>query len=208
MQFSLPPTVPRERALHLELESVKDGKTVCREQHACFLILPAGAATAAGSARFIGQDEKTQGDWRGKYGKSGYEIAGATTELPKDVRVDWADAAVWVWAKSTSEPRALAGKDARRLAACRYANEIDLFVEVPAAGRKLTLYYVDWDRGRAKQTFTLWDDEGRILDRRELGRLLGGCYLTWEIRGSVRITIDHEGGPNAVVSGLFLDPAR
>ena len=94
------------------------------------------------------------------------------------------------------------------MAACRYANEIDLFVEVPAAGRKLTLYYVDWDRGRAKQTFTLWDDEGRILDQRELGRLLGGCYLTWEIRGSVRITIDHEGGPNAVVSGLFLDPAR
>jgi hypothetical protein len=208
VQFSLPPAVPRERALYLVLESVKDGKTVCREQHAWFLVLPAGAATAAGSARFIGQDEKTQGDWRGKYGKLGHEIPGATSELAKDTRVDWGDAAVWVWANSTAEPRALTRKDAGRLAACRYANEIDLLVDIPAAGRRLSLYFVDWDHGRTKETFTLWNDEGRVLDRREVGKLPGGCYLTWEIRGSIRIMIGHEGGPNTVVSGLFFDPVK
>jgi hypothetical protein len=36
----------------------------------------------------------------------------------------------------------------------------------------------------------------------------GGRYLTWLVRGRIRITVDHQGGPNAVVSGVFLDPAE
>jgi hypothetical protein len=66
---------------------------------------------------------------------------------------------------------------------------------------------VDWDRQRAKQTFTLWSEDGTVLDKRDVGKLQGGCYLTWLVRGRVRITVDHQGGPNAVVSGAFLDPA-
>jgi hypothetical protein len=33
-------------------------------------------------------------------------------------------------------------------------------------------------------------------------------YLTWLVRGRGRITVEHQGGANAVVSGMFLDPAE
>lgn len=44
-----------------------------------------------------------------------------------------------------------------------------------------------------------------MLDRREVDQAHDGCYLTWEIRGCVQIIIEQVGGPNAVVSGVFLD---
>ncbi len=208
VEFPLPTAILRERALYLVLESLKDGKSVYREDRVHFLVLPASAALPASSTRFIGLDEKTQGDWRGKYGSVGHDVSGVATSLPADVRVDWSGANTYTWAAKTDEPRALARTDSGRVAACRYAGQIELLVELPAKGARLSLYYVDWDRTRAKQTFTVWGEDGSILDRREVDNLRGGCYLTWEIRGWVHIAIEHEGGPNAVVSGLFLDPTK
>ncbi len=85
-------------------------------------------------------------------------------------------------------------------------------IEIPAEarGNVVKLLFggcncVDWDCTRAKQTFTVWGEDGSILDQREVANLKEGCYVTWEIRGRLHITIEHEGGLNAVVSGLFLD---
>ena len=161
-----------------------------------------------GPARFIGLDENTQGNWRGKYGNAGHEVIGVATSLPADMRVDWSGANTYTWAAKTDDPRATASTDSARVAACRYAGEIELVVELPAPGARLSLYCVDWDRTRAKQTVTLWSEDGAVLDRCETAKLKDGCYLTWDIRGCVRITIAHEGGPNAVVSGLFMDAAK
>jgi hypothetical protein len=201
----LPKTVQGERALYLVLESLQDDKSVYREDRVYFLVLPANAALPASSPRFIGSDEKTQGDWRGKYGSVGHEVIGVATSLPADVSLDWSGANTYTWAASTDEPRALAENNSSRVAACRYAGEIELLVEVPAKGARLSLYCVDWDRTRAKQTFTVWGEDGSVLDQREAANLKRGCYVTWEMRGRLHITIEHEGGLNAVVSGLFLD---
>ena len=205
VEFVLPAGIQRQRAVYLVLESLKDGKTVYRDDRVWFRILPASAAPAVSSARFAGLDEKTQGDWRGRYGRTGHDVVGVAQSLPADVQIDWGNAATYTWAKPTDEPRALAAKTAR-VAACRYANEIELLADLPAKGARLSLYYLDWDRQRTKQTFTVWNEDGQVLDRREVGKLQGGCYLTWEVGGSVRITVQHQGGPNAVVSGLFVDP--
>lgn len=208
VEFPLPETIQRERALYLVLESWKDDQSVYREDRVCFLVLPANATLPTSSARFIGLDEKTQGDWRGQYGGVGHEVIGIATSLPADVRVDWSGANTYTWAAETDERRAPAGNDSARVAACRYAGELELLVELPASGARLSLYYLDWDRTRAKQTFTLWGEDGSMLDQREAANLKEGCYLTWEIRGRVQITVAHEGGPNAVVSGLFLDRVK
>jgi hypothetical protein len=203
VEFALPATIDRPRQLYLVLESLKDGKAAYRSEPLHFQVLPAGAAVA--SVRFVGMDEKTQGDWRGKYGSAGHEVVGIATSLPKGVQLDWSDAGTYTWAKQTDDRRAPVGNGTSRIAACRYAGELSLQVDVPDKGRRLSLYYVDWDRQRTKQTFTVWGEDGTVLDRREVGKTQGGCYLTWEVQGCVHITIEHQGGPNAVVSGVFLD---
>ena len=203
VEFALPETIERPRLLHLVLESVADGMTVFHDDSAQFQILPVQAVNS--SARFVGLDQKTQGDWRGKYGTSGYEVVGSATSLPAGVQVDWSGAGTWVWAKPTDDIRAPAAQDAARVAACRYAGQLTLQVELPDKERRLSLYYVDWDRRRAKQTFTLWSEDGTQLDRREVEKAHDGCYLTWQVQGCIQITVEQEGGPNAVVSGIFLD---
>ena len=120
--------------------------------------------------------------------------------------VEWGQAGRWVWAKQTEDARALASAKKGRTAACRYASTLDFAVDLVAQQCRGGLYYVDWDRQRAKQTFTLWSEDGAVLDQRLVGKLQGWCYLTWLVRGRIRITVDHEGGPNAVVSGVFLGP--
>jgi len=177
---------------------------VYREDRVHFQILPPGGALS--SARFVGMDEKTQGDWKGRYGRNGCELAGS--KPPADLHVEWNDARQYVWAAQADDRRALAMPDGGRKAACRYARTLDLTVNPQGKSRCLSLYYVDWDRQRTKQIFSVWGDDGMLLDWREVGDIQGGCYLTWEIQGPVRLTIEHQSGPNAVVSGIFFDPAE
>jgi len=207
VEIALPPALETKRTLCLALESVKEGKVVFREDRIRFLILPPGEALA--SARFIGRDEKTQGDWQGKYGAAGYDLPAVGTWMPAGVNVAWTEGRVWTWAAQTDDARALMAKQPatppRRVAACRYGAPLQVDVQGGEKARRLSLYYVDWDHQRRKQTFSIWGDDGTLLDRREVGKAPAGCYLTWEIRGGVQISVEHEGGPNAVVSGLFLD---
>ncbi len=203
VEFALPAAIDRARLLYLVLESLKDGKTVYRDDGAGFRVLP--VRVVAGSARFVGQDETTQGDWRGKYGREGHEVVAVATQLSKDVHLDWQGAETYTWASQTVDRRAMAATGAARAAACRYASELNLEVDLAGKARRLSLYYVDWDHQRSKQTFRVRDGDGIVLDCREIGKTQGGCYLTWEVRGCVRITVEHQGGPNAVVSGVFLD---
>jgi hypothetical protein len=205
LTWDLPGSVPRERALYWILESVRDEQVVFREDRIYFMILPSDATVPESAARFLGVDTRTQGDWHGKYGGVGHDVMRVVRQLPENFHVEWGGARIHTWTADTDEPRAMAGHNSRRVAACRYADEIELTVEGRSGGVRLSLYCVDWDRTRSKQQFTVWSDDGTILDQREVAGFQDGQYLTWEIRGRVHITIEHEGGLNAVVSGLFLD---
>ncbi len=105
VEFPLPQTIQRQRALYLVLDSLQGDKSVFQEAGVYFLVLPAGATVPESSARFIGLDEKTQGNWRGKYGGVGHEVIGVATSLPADVRVDWSGANTYTWAAKTDDPR-------------------------------------------------------------------------------------------------------
>ena len=60
VEFPLPQTIQRERALYLVLDSLQGDKSVFQEDGVYFLVLPACATLPESSARFIGLDEKTQ----------------------------------------------------------------------------------------------------------------------------------------------------
>ena len=72
----------------------------------------------------------------------------------------------------------------------------------------LALYAVDWDkRNRSEQIQVTSADTGDLLGTWTLSSFSNGEYVQWAISGSVVITVTALAGPNAVISGLFLDGA-
>ena len=100
-----PAAIDHPRPLYLVLESLKDGKTVYRDNNLDFQILPAG--TWPLFARFCRPGRKeTQGDWRGKYGRDGHEVAAVATLLPTGVQFDRINAGTYTWETHTGNHRA------------------------------------------------------------------------------------------------------
>jgi hypothetical protein len=66
---------------------------------------------------------------------------------------------------------------------------------------------VDWDALGRTQTIEVRDAAtDALLDTRDVSTFSGGQYLVWRISGPVRLRVLCTGGPNAVVSAVFLDP--
>jgi hypothetical protein len=77
--------------------------------------------------------------------------------------------------------------------------------------RRVAIYLLDWDASGRAQTVEVIDRKtGRLIDARFLPRdsFLGGQYLAWDLSGRVLIRVSRVLGPNAVVSGIFLDPSE
>ena len=70
----------------------------------------------------------------------------------------------------------------------------------------LSLYAVDWNNaGRSEQIQFTDAATGAILDTETISAFSGGVYLEWSVTGDVVIQVTNLAGPNAVLSGLFLD---
>jgi alpha-L-rhamnosidase len=175
---------------------------------------------------FLGEDDKTQGDWGGIYGKEGYILFnyGAVSEndakLPSFIESvtpyrSGNPAENCTWSASTQEKRALSPNPSNgfpRSAGCIYTSSPTMHVDIQAKNDQeynLELYFLDWDRkGRssAVELFTL-----PSLDRATpvtlVSRYEQGKYLVYRCHGSVRIRIDQVREDNAVLCGVFFDPA-
>jgi hypothetical protein len=208
--FTVPKIETDERRLYLVLESRLAGKPVFRNDETCLNVV---ARQIEPAVTFLDGDEKSQGDWQGKFGADGYELIGKETKLPTYARLQWQKNELWIYDKATNDPRALAyfanpptGKD--RIAAARYSHEVAFVIDVGAAARRLSLYFLDYDRKNRKQTIEIADAQtGQVLDKREIADFANGRYLSWKIQGKVKITLRKLAGDNACISGLFLDPA-
>lgn len=158
-----------------------------------------------------GTDSETQGGWAGTFGTAGYVIAAVATNLPATVGFSITNAARVVWAFITTDERALLRPSGigRVASAWRGTNgfslELDITDGVP---RALSLYFLDWDTGGARQQdVQLRDfDTGEILSTTRLGNFAQGTYLRYSIHGHVSIHFIPVAGGDAVLSGLFLDP--
>ena len=72
----------------------------------------------------------------------------------------------------------------------------------------VTLYALDWDnRARSEQIQITSALTGTVLDTETVSNFSGGVYLEWTISGNVVIKVTNQASPNAVISGLFFDPA-
>jgi hypothetical protein len=151
-----------------------------------------------------------QGSWVGTYGSAGYDLGGWTgssdlVSLP-NASVSLVQGNRYVWNSNTSDVRALQSPDqSSRTAATYYDyNQIRLQLNFSSAySGNLHLYAVDWDTTARRETITVGGQSVGLS-----GDFSQGAWVTVPISvsagGTVTITVDHTGGDNAVLSGLFL----
>jgi hypothetical protein len=83
--------------------------------------------------------------------------------------------------------------------------EIDLNL-TDSQAHTLNFYFLDWDQaGRSQRVEILDPASGAILDARDINAFANGTWVTWKIKGNIRARILSAGGPNAVLSGIFLE---
>jgi thermitase len=171
---------------------------------------PHGAVTA--SAAFVKSDATTKGGWQGVYGSQGYSLANLGQSLPVWATLGMTGQSAWTWAGTTTDVRGLQKptNPADRIAACWYAAgsftlDLDL---ADGATHQVALYGLDWDKaGRAEKVEVLDAATGAVLNTQTLSGFQNGTYLVWNMKGHVKIRVTMTGPVNAVLSGLFVDPA-
>jgi hypothetical protein len=156
---------------------------------------------------FLGEDRTTLGSWKGNYGNGGYAIPMFDATLP----VTHVGNSSWAWNWSTQDPSALQRPTASsdRLAACWYSGfSFDISIPIGRdTERTIAVYALDWDNAGRVQQVDLIDTENQIVvDSRTISDFADGVYLRWKVRNDVSIRVINRGGPNVVLSGVFLDP--
>src|SRR5262249_53320254 len=97
-----------------------------------------------------------------------------------------------------------------RLAACWYSStSLSINVNIiDGQTHDLELYFLDWDSTTRSELVQISDaTSGKLLDTESVSSFHGGLYLDWQVGGNVVIKITRVSGANAVLSGLFFDPA-
>lgn len=185
------------------------------------------------AARFIKADASTSGNWGGVYGKDGYVLCNYNgsyndkKSLPSYVSsvsyyMAWGsglpNASTWI--SGTSDTRALAAdatNQGNRSAASYYTdyyvgvrNTMTFTINCTGSNTyQVALYFVDWDNGGRRLAVELHDATtlDLVAPVKVVSDFSGGKYLVYTYNKSAKFRIDHVRGGNAVLSGLFFDPA-
>ena len=71
----------------------------------------------------------------------------------------------------------------------------------------VALYFLDYDyQGRTEQVQITNAATNAVLSTESITGCSEGLYLQWAISGNVVITITDQGGPAAILNGIFFDP--
>jgi YVTN family beta-propeller protein len=162
------------------------------------------------SATYSGSDSTTEGTWTGKYGSAGEWIANDLTNTPAFASVSVTGDAVYTWAASTSDVRALqiASGSSNRIASTYYsAGSFTINLDLTDGNtHKISLYLLDWDSTARSETISVLDaNSNAVLSSEKFSGFHDGEYAEWEVQGHVLIQVTKTGGANAVVSGIFFD---
>lgn len=188
------------------------------------------------TATFLQQDTATQGTWYSGatplYGADGYGIIGNAASsnnssipvtqgyfnYPAYATVSLASESAFCWQNSSSNaaaveyapPGASSGSDTKRVVAA-WANASGFTLDISDGdAHQIALYFQDlFHTNQRTESVTITDDNNgnALLDSRTVSNFTNGVWLVWNVSGKVTFTIDHISGDNAVLSGIFFDPA-
>jgi hypothetical protein len=138
-------------------------------------------------------------------------VIDGSSSLPSYASVTPSGQSDYVWASNTTDPRALqtSGGSSRIAATWYSAKSFTVDVNLTdGQEHPVALYLLDWDGGgRQEQVEVLDAVSGKVLDSETATGFQGGRYLVWDLAGRVLVRVTRQSGPNAVLSGLFFDPA-
>ena len=161
-------------------------------------------------ATFLKVDATTKGDWKGVYGNQGYQLANEGASLPTYAELTFSNKSDYTWSSSTTLTQALQkATSANRVASCWYSGDyfgINLNLTDNQI-HQVALYSLDWDSNTRAQTISVLDSSGAILNTQSVSSFKDGKYLVWNVQGEVTFRINKTSGANAVISGVFIDPA-
>jgi hypothetical protein len=175
---------------------------------------PVASATYVNTMRTraseLGRDDNLQGNWPGRFGSEGYWISAADKALPAFVEQSMNGAQEWVWNDNPQDSRALyrTPEQKQRIASCFYGDSWTLNLGVwDTKSHAVALYFLDWDQRGRHQTVEVLDGNGKPMASYDIQDFSRGKYLILNIQGSIQLKFTRMAGDNAVLSGIFLDPA-
>lgn len=190
------------KKLFLVMNLEKDGETVFEERALYYNIT---SKEPVNYIEYISEDSVTQGNWRGKYGKEGYDIAGAERKLPGYVNLSFDPESVWVRENDSNDNRALLkftnnGNTGISRIAAEYSKygKIAMTIDVGNQYRNVTLYFMSWDRD-FRQPIEI-ANTGQLF---YVNNFKNGKYLTFKMRGRITFILGDE--RNSSLSGIFID---
>ena len=164
------------------------------------------------SASLLKTDATTKGSWIGTYGAEGEDVVGDTAVLPAYAALTTTGAATHIWAASSTAAAALQnpGGSGRIEAAWYSATSFSVDLDLnDGQAHDLELYFLDLQSSPSRVEQIQISDavSGAVLSTETIASFQNGVYLNWVVKGDLMITITRQAGVNAVLSGLFLDPA-
>ena len=170
------------------------------------------STTSGGSAAFVSSDTTPRGDWKGVYGSEGHHVIGDAARVPSYAKVTPVNAGYYLWADHKVYGNELQRSSQSGYIAGTYYSSTSFNVDVNVTdGRehKVTMYFMDYEgAGRRQKVEVLRASDGAVLDTRTFGTdFHRGVYQSWNVTGNVRFRVTRTAGINAVVSGIFFDPA-
>ncbi|RIJ70185.1 PKD domain-containing protein, partial [Nakamurella silvestris] len=169
-----------------------------------------GAGVGVPGPKSVRTDTTTRGNWIGKYGKAGYSIPNIGTILPAGVTVTSGAGAAYTWAETSTSPGALqvppAGTTRRASTWFNNTTGFDVAVTVPDESEyDLSVYVLGFDAARTESLRVTTPTGAEISPSKSVTDSGNGTWLTYRIDASVKIEVRKSSGPNAVLSGVFLD---
>jgi hypothetical protein len=165
---------------------------------------------ASAAAIWVPSNTTRQGGWLGDLGRQGYLVAGDSTNAPSYANAS-VGSQVITWAGFTTDSRALQRDSGNGRLAAAWYDYTNVVLDVQctdALFHRLNVYCLDWySQGRTQTVDVIDNVSGIVLDHRQHEPFYGGTWLTWEIRGHVRLRFQCAGNLPAVVSGVFFDPS-
>lgn len=172
---------------------------------------PGSPGTSGGF--FVGSNTTLGGQWRGTFGVNGQFVVGAQTSFPSFVSsspTPTAGGSVTLVNGNTRDRSAPQNPNLTRGNIVGYVQtQGSTSLQVAIADnstRRLTAYFVDFDRQRRVQRVELVNTQtGEVLSSQVMRQFERGKYLSWDVTGDVSIRISRLEGPSAVLSAVFFD---
>ena len=169
------------------------------------------SSTLTSTAAIVKSDTTTEGNWEGVYGTQGYDLVSDAVSIPAYASVSLSGQSTSTWTTASTNPRALQVPGSPNRVAAVWYSPTSFSVDVKlgdGVAHNLELYLLDWSLSGRAETVQITDaTTGAVLSTQTISSFQSGEYLDYVVSGHIKITITNISPANAVLDGLFLDPA-